>query len=333
MKLFVTGASGFLGQYVVAEALRQGHDVFAVIRPTSNADRLPWSSHPAIKIVQLDLQQPDCIPEALQGMDAVIHLAAAKAGDYQTQYASTVTATENLLQAMTQAMVLRLVAIGTFSVFDYFNLPQGATLTEDSPIVQNPTDRDVYAQTKLLQEQQFRKFGQQGGQVTILRPGMIYGRDALWNACLGSTVKNKLWIRIGKDAQIPLIYVENCAEAIIAAAEKSEAIAQTINLVDDHLPTQAVYAQELASRMPSPPPTITIPWSLMGGLATMVWSINQVLFRGKLKLPGLLVPARLHARFKPLYYSNDRAKQVLNWKSKYSLAEALDRSCSKDNLL
>jgi 2-alkyl-3-oxoalkanoate reductase len=333
MKLFVTGASGFLGQYVVAEALRRGHHIFAVLRPNSNEARLPWSNHPSVQLVRLDLRQPACVSDAIAGADAVIHLAAAKVGDYQTQYADTVQATDNLLHAMKQAEVLRLVAIGTFSVFDYFNLLEGALITEDSPIERNPAQRDVYAQTKLLQEQQFHEFAQHGGRVTLLRPGMIYGRDALWNSCLGSTVKSKLWLRIGNQAQIPLTYVENCAAAIVLAAERLEAIAQTVNIVDDNLPTQAVYAQELAKRMPAAPPTITIPWGAMAWIAAIAGSINQTLLRGKAKLPGLLVPARLHARFKPFRYSNERAKQVLHWQPQYSLTEALDRSCGKKDLL
>jgi 2-alkyl-3-oxoalkanoate reductase len=333
MKLFITGASGFLGQYVVAEALRRGHQVDAAIRPASNEARLSWHHHPSVRFMRLDLQQPDCIAEAIADADAVIHLAAAKAGDYQTQYANTVDATENLLRAMTEAKVSRLIAIGTFSVFDYLNSQSGATIAENSPIDQNPAQRDIYAQTKLLQEKRFREFGQQGNQVTILRPGMIYGRDALWNACLGATVKDKLWIRIGSDAEMPLTYVENCAEAIVLAAEKPEAIAQTINLVDDNLPTQSLYAQELANRLASVPLTITIPWAVMAGLANIAWAVNQTLLKGKAKLPGLLIPARLHARFKPLHYSNNRAKQVLRWQPKYSLAEAFNRSCSQADLV
>ena len=47
------------------------------------------------------------------------------------------------------------------------------------------------------------------------------------------------------------------------------------------------------------------------------------------KIPGLFVPARLHARCKPLRYSNQRIKQVLGWTPRYSLIEALERSIGK----
>ena len=334
MKLLVTGASGFIGRYVVAEALQRGHQVSAVMRPSSDAKRLPWHNHPAVKLVQVDLQKRDGIVDAIRGADSVIHLAAAKEGDFDTQFAGTVVTTKNLLEAMIEADVLRIVASSTFSVFDYLYMQPGEMLSEDSPIERDPTQRDVYAQTKLIQEKVIRDFEQNhGGQVTILRPGMIYGRDHLWNAYLGAKVSDSLWIRIGAHAQLPLTYVENCANAIVAAAQCSEAIGQTLNIIDDDLPTQSAYAKKLIERMTSPPRTIPINWTVMRLLSRTIWLGNKLLFKGRVKLPGIFVPARLDARFKPLHYSNNRAKQILNWNPKYSLDIALDRSYSNVELL
>lgn len=334
MIVLVTGASGFLGKYVVAEALRHGHQVRAVLRPGSDQTRLPWHDHPAVKFVPIDLQHGDGLVNALQGVNSVLHLAAVKQGDFNTQFAGTVTATENLLQAMIQATVLRLVAISTFSVFDYLHIQSGETLDEDSPIECNPTQRDAYAQTKLIQEAVIRDFEQHhGGQVTVLRPGMVYGRDHLWNSSLGAKVSDRLWLRIGAQAQMPLTYVENCAEAIVAAAESDVATGKTLNIVDDDLPTQSTYARKLAQRMTSPPRTILISWTAMRILSQAIWVGNKLVFQGRVKLPGILISPRLHARFKPLRYSNSRAKQILSWQPKYSLDIALDRSCSNVELL
>ncbi|MBW4646355.1 MAG: NAD(P)-dependent oxidoreductase [Goleter apudmare HA4340-LM2] len=334
MKLLVTGASGFLGQYVVTAALRRGHQVCAVVRPASGQTQLPWLNHPNLELVRWDLQQQSSPANVLDSVDAVIHLAAAKQGNFDTQYANTVVATENLLAAMVTAKVLRLVAISSFSVFDYLNTPPGAIINEDSPLEREPKQRDVYTQTKLLQENIVRNFQQQAnGQVTILRPGMVYGRDYLWNACLGVKVSDRLWIRIGGQAQMPLTYVENCADAIITAAESPTAVGQTLNIVDDDLPTQSLYAHKLTKLMPQSPYTIPLGWTVSRLLAQTFWLANQLLLAGKIKLPGILVPARLHARFKPLRYTNIRAQQVLNWRPQYDLDAALARSCSQQDLL
>lgn len=334
MKLLITGASGFLGQYVVAEALRRGHQVKAIVRPVTNIEKLSWHDHPNLALVRLDLRRKDGWIEALEGIEAVIHLAAAKSGDFYTQFAGTVIATENLLDAMKAANVLRLIAISTFSVYDYWNLPIGSVLNEASAIEKNPLERDEYAQTKLIQERLVREFEQENNApVTILRPGMIYGRDALWNPCLGAELTDTLWLRIGARAQMPLNYVENCAEAILLAAEKESAIGETVNLVDDHLPTQREFAKKLFAHQKDFPRMIPLNWTVMRGFTWILWLYNKTVLKGQAKFPGIFVPAKLHARFKPLTYTNDRAKQVLHWVPRYSFDQAFDRSCSSIDLL
>lgn len=333
MKILVTGASGFLGSYVVSEALKKGHQVKAIVRPQKELTNLSWSDHPHLEVVRLDLETPKGLIEALNQVEAVIHLAAAKTGDYTQQYAGTVTTTENLLSAMSEKGITRLIAISTFSVYDYLKIKEGETVTEDAPVESNPQFRDVYAQVKLIQESKYHEFAKQGGQVTIIRPGMIYGRDYLWNACLGSPISQNLWLRIGNQAIMPLIYVENCAQAIVIALESTEAISQTLNLVDDHLPQQKQYVQKLQQKTSNNPSSILVPWSLINSIAQISWSVNQNFFKGKLKVPSTLIPARLHARFKKLIYSNERAKQVLNWEPYYSLDQALERVSSDLDLL
>jgi 2-alkyl-3-oxoalkanoate reductase len=334
MKLLITGASGFLGQYVVAEALRRDHQVRAIVRPMTKIEQFSWHDHPNLETVRLDLRRKDGLIAAIEGIDAVIHLAAAKSGDFYAQFAGTVIATENLLEAMKAANVLRLIAISTFSVYDYWNLPIGSVLNEDSAIEQNPQERDEYAQTKLLQERLVREFEQENNApVTILRPGMIYGRDYLWNPCLGAELTDTLWLRIGARAQMPMNYVENCAEAILLATEKESAIGQTINLVDDNLPTQREFAKKLFAWQKDFPRMVPLNWTFMRGFTWILWLYNKTVLKGQAKFPGIFVPAKLHARFKPLIYENDRAKQLLQWIPRYSLDEAFDRSCSSIDLL
>lgn len=331
MKLYVTGATGFVGNSVVAEALQRGHEVVAVVRPASSrslGDRVQTTA--PLTEARIDLRSSDGLVESLRGVDSVIHLAAAKSGDFYTQFAGTVVATENLLAAMTEAQVHRLVAISTFSVYDYLAIPAGALLTEESPLDDDPARRDEYARTKLIQERLYREFGSvPPHEVTILRPGMIYGAHNLWHALLGADLGPR-FLRIGSKATLPLTYVENCAQAIVDAAEAladrpDELAGEIINVVDDDLPTQRHYAELVAARIDTPP-TISIPWPAMNAATTLLKKANNRLVGGRAKFPGIAVPDRLHARFKPLRYTNAKAKRLLGWTPRYSLTESLDRS-------
>lgn len=334
MELLITGASGFVGKYVVAAGLRRGHRIKAIVRPETDVTGIPWHDHERLELARIDLlRQPTELTAALTGVEAVIHLAAVKSGNFDEQFAGTVTTTQHLLAAMAAATVARLVAVSTFSVYEYEQKRAHSLLDEDSPLVtaERVVNRDEYSQTKLIQEQLYRKFEQEGGKVTILRPGMIYGREYLWHALLGAEF-GSVFLRIGTRGTLPLSYVENCAEAMIIAAESEAAIGQTLNIVDDNLPTQGQYTQALKQRHPSPK-LYYCPWVVIKAIAGFGWWMNQTFLKGGVKMPGIAVPAKLHSRFKPLRYTNQRAKTVLNWQPKYSFTASLDRSCGDLELL
>jgi nucleoside-diphosphate-sugar epimerase len=313
---------------VVAEALQRGHFVRALDRPESAVLRPPWSGQPAVEPVWMDLAGGIDLDGALEGMDAVVHLAAAKEGSFEEQYRGTVVGTSKLLEAMDRTGALRLVLLSTFSLFDYLHISAGERIDENSPLEPDPRQRDPYARTKLMQEESVRDFERdRGAAVTVLRAGVVYGRDQLWNPRLGVALRSTLWLRIGNRAQIPLTYVENCAEAIVRAAECEEAVGRTLHIVDDDPPTQRAYAEAVAERMVPRPRMISLSWSLMRALARLAWEFDRRLLGDRVALPGVLVPARLHARFKPLRYSNEHARRTLGWVPRYDFAAALDRSC------
>jgi len=323
MKLLVTGATGFVGQYVVNEALSRGHEVRAVVRPASNASNLTWENHANVELARVDLRSPKGLSDALRGVDAVLHLAADKGGDLYAQMGGTVVATENLLAAMREADVDRIVLISTFSVYDYQRIATRSTLTEDSPLEAAPETRDAYCQTKLLQERLITE--SEGLRWTVLRPGVIYGPGHTWTARLGMQLSDSLWVRTGAWAQLPLNYVENCAEAVVLAAECDAAIGRVLNIVDDETPTQRQYLKALQQRMKPRPRVIPVAWIVMKLLVWLASLTSRVLFEGKARVPQIFRKPSLMARCKPLRYDNSAIKQTLGWKPRYSLEQALQR--------
>ena len=126
---------------------------------------------------------------------------------------------------------------------------------------------------------------------------------------------------------IPLTYVENCAEAIILAAEyRGDEERVTLNVVDDGPPTSMAYMKELRRHQSRPPRIIPLPWWAMRLAARAAWLVNRTVFGGTAKVPGLFVPSRLHARCKPLRYSNRRIRSLLKWAPRYSWREGVKRS-------
>lgn len=328
MKILITGAGGFLGKSVLAAAVARGHQVRAMIRPASGVPDQAWLESDLIEIVRGDLRARGTFDEIVQGVDAVIHLAAAKAGDLYEQFAGTVLATENLLEAMRHSDVRQMVLTSSFSVYEYLKKRAWSVLDEESALAQLPQTRDEYCQTKLEQERIVREyFAERGGRCVILRPGVIFGRDNLWTARLGMQCGSRWWLRTGTFARLPLTYVENCAEAIVLAAEyqESESVL-TLNVVDGECPNQRTYMREIRNQSAPSARIVPLPWTLMRLLARCADLTNLVFFKGTAKVPGLFVPSRLHARCKPLRYSNEKISRILKWTPRWTWRDGVRRS-------
>lgn len=309
MKIIVTGGTGFIGRYVVAEAQARGHHAQAFSR----------KDH--------DLRELAGLAQKLTGADVVIHCAASLAGGPAEQEADTVLGTTNLLAAMREAGVRQVVGLSTFALYDYQAVPADSALTEDSPLEEHYAARGPYILAKRKQEDLIRAAGAADGlRFTLVRPGIVYGPGRTWFHHLGMQLGATRWVCLAGDSLFPITHVESCASAIVLAAERKEAHGATLNLVDDDLPKRSSYVQALAERT-RPTPSITyVPWSILDASAKTASFFNRALMLGRAPLPGLLQPASLDARCKPLTYPNARAKQVLGWTPRSDFREGLERS-------
>jgi len=321
VKALVTGANGFLGQSVVAALLAQGHSVRAFVRPTTDVQKIGWPD--SVEIVRGDLRSARELASAFAGVDVLVHLAAAVTGGDEAQFASTVTGTERLLTAMAETACRRIVLASSFSVYDW-SVIRG-TLDERSPLATGAAlyRRDGYAIAKAWQERITRRFAaQHGWDLTVLRPGYIWGRDHGYLGGLGQRV-GRLHIVVGPFSHLPLTHVDNCADLFARAASDPRAVGQTINVVDgpgeriwgylgDHLKGTG----ERGTRVP-------VPYFVAFNIVRLAFA--TILKRNE-KLPGLLIPCRFEARMKPLRFTNHRAQELLGWHPPYSYAECLRRT-------
>ncbi len=230
MKALVTGANGFLGVHVVSALLARGHEVRALIRATAKGDDL--SARGVTDIVRADLRSARQLEQIFEGVDVLVHLAAAVTGGEDAQFASTVVGTERLLDAMARTTCRRIVLASSFSVYDWSNTR--GVLDERSPIepALDLYERDGYSIAKSWQERITRRFAQTHDcQLTVLRPGFIWGRDHAYLAALGIQV-GRIHIVIGPTTRIPMTHVENCADLFALSAEDERAVGQTFNVVD-----------------------------------------------------------------------------------------------------
>ena len=324
MNVLVTGAAGFLGRHVVAALLARGHRVRVLVRPATRVNDLPWADR--VETYRADLRSPRPMDPAFEDMDVLVHLAARVGGSDAAQMADTVVGTERLLEAMAGSTTRRLVLASSFSVYDW-GAVRGGTLTEESPLAAADLyRRDGYTIAKTWQERVARRMSREHGwDLTVLRPGFIWGRDHGDFAGLGQRV-GRWYVVVAPAARPALTHVENCADAFAEAVENPRAAGETFNVVDNHGISSWRHLGEYRRRTGTPLNRIPVPYAAWLTGALLVSAVSRRVFGEKAKLPGLFVPCRFRARFRPLRFDTRKLRDVLGWSPPLDLDRCLRRT-------
>ncbi len=334
MRILVTGATGFVGRYVVPAIAQRGHGVRALIhtvpRISDVALNLPSTApgsaggSSAVEYAQADLLHPETLPSAVLSIDAVVHLAISFTPNRETQLTETIESTKNLCEAMVAAGVTQIVHCSSRAVYD---LPAAKKKPDETaPIDSAPQFRDDYAKAKIAQEELIQQFAaRHNWTVTILRPGFIWGAGREQLAGWGYSV-GPLHLVVGSRRQLPMTYVENFAECVAVAVDQPMAAGQVFNIVDDDLPTAHQFAETIMNLAGRGGTFINLPYWPGFVFAKFATGVNRTLLGSWIKLPGLLVPENYQARFHPLHFSNRKAKELLGWQPRFSFREAWERS-------
>ena len=225
MRILVTGASGFIGSFIVSEALERGHEVWAGIRPTSD---LRYLMDARIHYLELNLSSPDqlhmqfsAVKEQMgSNWDYVIHAAGAtKARRPQDFYRTNDEGTRNLVNALfeEEMMPLRFVFLSSLSIF-------GAIHEEDySPIrdTDTPQPNTHYGKSKWKAEQWLQE--QMDVPWIILRPTGVYGPRERDYFLMAKSIKQHVDFAVGyRRQEITFVYVRDVVQAVFLACERPE---------------------------------------------------------------------------------------------------------------
>ena len=174
MKVFVTGATGFVGHHVARALVADGAKLRLLVRKTSNLKNLEglWAeTHVG------DLLDPDSLRAGLEGCDALMHVAADYRlwiRDPQSMYRANVDGTRELLRMAREAGIKRVVYTSSVATMHFRS--DGLVVNEDTPV----SLKDMvghYKRSKFLAEQEAIKAAQGGQRVMILNPTSPIGTN------------------------------------------------------------------------------------------------------------------------------------------------------------
>lgn len=263
MKVFITGASGFVGGHIV-ERLSRHHTVLAMAR-SARAEK----AVAALGATPVRCDLDDVRAEHLAGCDAVVHCAAfvEEWGTREQFYRGNVEGTRNMLDAARAAGVSRFVHIGTeAALFDGHDLRD---IDEAAPY---PTrQRYLYSETKAEAERLVLGANREGFATLSIRPRLVWGpRDATVLPAVLRMARAGAWTWLDRGAaQTSTTHVANLARAVELALTRGRG-GEAYFVADDGVRTMRDFLSALAGTQGVTLPDRSAPGWLMRGVAAGV---------------------------------------------------------------
>ena len=205
-RILVTGAGGFIGKRVVSHLLAHGYSVRAMLRRVTT---LPWDTHPQLECVAADLRDQASLLRAVEGVHAVVHLAAVTA-DQRDSYNINVMGTHRLVEACRQCGCERIIHFSTQSA----KIPR----------------KGIYGLTKSQADEVLHASGL---HVTTLWASLVYGEEL--RGIFGTLVRHLQHLPVipvlgnGQWLSAP-IYIGDAAQAVEACLTQALTIGKAYDL-------------------------------------------------------------------------------------------------------
>ena len=315
--VLVTGATGFLGKYVIEELVEHGYQIRAFGRNSKVGRSLENSS---VSFFQGDLTKADDVLEACKGMDLVVHAGALSTvwEPWEDFYQANVLGTKYVLEGCRQTGIQRLVYVSSPSIYAAPK-DQLAIKESDAPEENNLNN---YICSKLASEKLFKDYPDVPS--IILRPRGLFG--------IGDTSILPRVINLSQKIGIPLIgdgrqlmdmtCVENVALAIRLALEAPEAKGEVYNITNGEPRAFRDLLEESLTGLGYPIKYRKLPAALLSGIASSLEFLYKTL-----NLKG--EPALTLYTYYLLRYSQtldiSKAEKDLGYHPKISISEGIEQ--------
>ncbi len=313
MRVFVTGATGFVGGHLVRELSSRGHSVSALVRTRKKGEPLEMFVD---RVIVGDLFDDEALTEGLADADAVVHVAGMLAARRTANlWRVNVDGTKNLLQAASRSpsQLERFIHISSIAAAGPSR--PGEPIDEEH----RPQPVSVLGETKLAAERAVWTYTD-AFPITVLRPPIVYGPGDRETFPVFKMVQaGNVWTVGHPRLQLSVLFVTDLANGIADALEIEAAANETFFLAADARPrfVELIHAVEeaLGTRAKVRPVPLFMARAVARGADA--WR----LFRGSSsllnadKVNELLAPGWLCA--------TDKAKRLIGWKPKIGMREGI----------
>jgi nucleoside-diphosphate-sugar epimerase len=284
MRVFITGASGYIG-HAVAKAFRaKGHTVYGLVRSQEDAHLLSLED---IWPIMGDLEQPESYRKTLDEVEVVVHCAFDYSSDKGVERdAKTI---DTILQAFSQSSLPRSF-IYTSGIWVYGS--KGYKMVDESTPL-NPVE---IVKWRPIHEEKVLKATSPKLRTVVVRPGVVYGGiGGLINMMFTSTQNGAVTIVGEGYNRWPLVHFQDLAHAYVSTAER-ELTGVVLNVADDSTFTVREMAEAIAQAA-----------SLEGKIKVM--TIEEAKKQFGSIIEGLMIDLKVN---------NSRVKRLLGWQAHHA---------------
>jgi nucleoside-diphosphate-sugar epimerase len=289
MKVFLTGASGFIGSHLLDLLRASRHEVSILLRPTSST-RFILRHLQEVTVHYGSLDDSRMLRTAMSGTEVVIHCAGKTKALHSAEfYRVNQRGTLNVVEAANgcRDSLRHLVYISSLAVSGPAVVGRPAEETDF------PRPVSTYGHSKLLGETAVRQFCRVPW--TILRPAAVYGpRDSDFLPVFQQVKHRLMPLLCGAGRPLNLVYGLDVASAVVCCLMKEQAIGKTYHIAAEPPCSDEELMQEIARQLGLRPLRLRIPRSILSSACLIQETLSRVTGRPNIlsrqKLPELLAP-------------------------------------------
>jgi nucleoside-diphosphate-sugar epimerase len=306
MRVYLTGATGYIGGALARRLAAAGHEVRATVRPTSDAGPLQAAG---VATFPGDVTDRASMREAMSGADWVVHCAAELDFDapLERMRLVNVQGSENVASLAFKLGAGRVLALSSIAAFG--GSPEGGPpATEDTPPVLPYPSR--YSATKAGGEAAFHEWEKRGLKLNLVYPSLVYGppgKKSGSNALLRALLKRRIPALVAADRRTSWIYLEDLVDGMVRVMERARPGRHYL-MTGDIAPVREV-AEKVCALGGVRPPSLPLPT----GVARLAAGLLGPLYRARGRRPPFS-REQVNSLTREWAFDDTRARTELDWR-------------------
>jgi dihydroflavonol-4-reductase len=315
MRLFLTGATGYIGRQLALRLAAEGHEVRALVRAGSRTEGL--RGVPGIALFVGDVTDRSSLREGMSGADWAVHAAADldAASPLERMRAVNVLGSENVASLAYKLGIGRFLSVSSMAYFG--GSPADGRPADESAAPQLPYP-SPYSATKHEGEEAIRGWARRGLRLNTVYPSLVYGppgKKEGANSVLRSLYEGRFPFLVGSDRKTSWIYIDDLIDGLLRVMAVAPAGRDFLMAGDIATPREL--AHRIAALGGARPPRLELPI----GLARAAFRLAGPILRLRGRRPPL-GDDQLASLGRHWAFDDRRARTELGWQPR-PLAEGL----------